>query len=142
MSKPPKDGVQHAKALAAVTDWLSESPFGPTFAYAATLTHEICRGLQRSGRRVGRRHDVTRGWIDPTGSICSDVLQTGDVIVYMPNQIYPITLNGFTYHTQTESLTQWFESVTPSDAIGGAFSYANTTVLTNPLVSQKPNCAP
>jgi hypothetical protein len=36
---------------------------------------------------------------------------------------------GILYHPQTEALLQWFEMGTTSDAIGGAFSYPNTTAL-------------
>jgi len=35
----------------------------------------------------------------------------------------------FLYHPQTEALLQWFEMGTTSDAIGGAFSYPDTTAL-------------
>jgi hypothetical protein len=40
----------------------------------------------------------------------------------------------FTYHPQTEALLQWFEMGTTSDAIGGAFSYPDTTALTQSAV--------
>jgi hypothetical protein len=46
----------------------------------------------------------------------------------------PILVKGkgevFQYHPQTEALLQWFEIGNPSDAIGGAFSYPDTTALT------------
>jgi len=86
--------------------------------------------------------DLGQPRADPTGSICQNNLEVGDVIEFLPNQIFPITLNGMTYHNQTEALVQWFKGVTPSDAIDGAFSYPDTTVLTKPLVSLKANCAP
>jgi hypothetical protein len=50
----------------------------------------------------------------------------------------PITLKErnevFVYHPQTEALLQWFEVGATSDAIGGAFSYPDTTALTHSAV--------
>jgi hypothetical protein len=40
----------------------------------------------------------------------------------------------FLYHPQTEALLQWFEMGKTSDAIGGAFSYPDTTALTQSAV--------
>lgn len=141
----PADGSsgnrQRAYVL-TVSSWLDESLLGPIFADASTLTHEVNEAINDPFVGVDLVHDITPWWTDPTGSICEDVLEEGDVIEFLPNQIYPITIHGFTYHTQTEALLQWFEGETPSDAVGGALSYPDTTVLTTPMVSQNPNCAP
>jgi hypothetical protein len=51
-----------------------------------------------------------------------------------------ITTNGMTYHPQTEALLQWFESNGTSDAVDGAFSYPDETILTTANVSQHPGC--
>jgi hypothetical protein len=40
----------------------------------------------------------------------------------------------FLYHPQTEALLQWFEMGTTSDAIAGAFSYPDTSALTQSAV--------
>jgi hypothetical protein len=50
-------------------------------------------------------------------------------------------MNGFTYHPQNEALLQWFEFKSPSDALGGAYSYPNTAQLTQLSPPQKPFCA-
>jgi hypothetical protein len=50
-------------------------------------------------------------------------------------------MNGFTYHPQNETLLQWFEFKSPSDALGGAYSYPNTAQLTQLSPPQKPFCA-
>ncbi len=68
-------------------------------------------------------------WWDSNG-LCMDYLETGDVVEVLPNPDYPITMNGMTYHPQTEALLQWFEGMTPSDATGGAYSYPDTSILT------------
>ncbi len=51
-------------------------------------------------------------------------------------------MNGFTYHPQTEAMLQWFESNHTSDAIDGAYSYPDETVLTDSNTSQNPGCSP
>jgi len=63
------------------------------------------------------------------------------VIEGLTKATFPITMNGFTYHPQNEALLQWFEFQQPSDALGGAYSYPDTTVLTGPSAPQKANCA-
>jgi hypothetical protein len=42
--------------------------------------------------------------------------------------------NTFTYHPQTEALLQWFEQGSTSNALGGAFSYPDTSALTTSAV--------
>jgi len=68
----------------------------------------------------------------PPGA-CQNVLETGDVVENLRNDSVAITVDGFTYHPQTEGLLQWFEGKTPSDAIGGAYSYPDTTKLVSPF---------
>jgi hypothetical protein len=83
-------------------------------------------------------HDLTPWWLSANGQ-CQDNLEVGDVVERLPKQFYPITMNGMIYHLQNEALLQWFEGK-QSDAIDGAYSYPNESVLTNPMVSQKPFC--
>jgi hypothetical protein len=68
----------------------------------------------------------------PPGA-CQNVLEVGDVVENLNNAAFPVTINGFTYHPQTEGLLQWFEGQSPSTAIGGAYSYPDTTQLTSPF---------
>jgi hypothetical protein len=85
-------------------------------------------------------HDITPWW-SSGGLLCMDYLETGDAVELLPNPDYPITMNGMTYHPQTEALLQWFEGMTPSDATGGAYSYPDTSVLTSANPPNTPlNC--
>jgi hypothetical protein len=68
----------------------------------------------------------------PPGA-CQANLEVGDIIENLPVPDFPITINGFTYHPQNEALLQWFEGQSPSTAIGGAYSYPDTTLLTSPF---------
>ncbi len=56
----------------------------------------------------------------------------------LPNATVGIFLKDknqtFLYHPQTEALLQWFEMGKTSDAIAGAFSYPDTTALTQSAV--------
>jgi hypothetical protein len=69
----------------------------------------------------------------PTSKVCQGNLETGDPVEVLPNSTVSIQLKEgnevFVYHPQTEALLQWFEVGATSDAIGGAFSYPNTTAL-------------
>jgi hypothetical protein len=58
------------------------------------------------------------------------------------NRTFPITLNGATWHPQTEALLPWFAGITPSKAIHGAYSYPDITALTMANASQNPGCTP
>ena len=64
---------------------------------------------------------------------CQANLETGDPVEVLPVSTVPIFVKDkgqvFQYHPQTEALLQWFEIGNPSNAIGGAFSYPDTTAL-------------
>ncbi|HEV2731167.1 MAG TPA: hypothetical protein VGV15_14135 [Terriglobales bacterium] len=86
-------------------------------------------------------HDRTPWWLSPNGN-CQNGLETGDVIEGLQNSTFAMTMNNFIYHPQNEALMQWFEFMTPSDALGGAYSYPDTTILTQVSAPQKAFCAP
>ena len=105
----------------------------------STLSHEYSEALNDPFVLADGAHDITPWW--SSGGQCQDLLETGDVIEALPNADYPITMNGMTYHPQNEALLQWFEGMTPSDAIGGAYSYPDTSVLTTANPANTPlNC--
>lgn len=45
-----------------------------------------------------------------------------------------------TYHPQNEALLQWFEFMSPSNALGRAYSYPNASTLTSLSAPQKAGC--
>jgi hypothetical protein len=92
-------------------------------------------------------HETSEALNDPFGNnivptwqfpghpgVCQANLETGDPVAVLPVSTVPIFIKEkgkvFQYHPQTEALLQWFEIGNPSDAIGGAFSYPDTTALT------------
>jgi hypothetical protein len=123
------------------SSWITPGLFGPSFLDVTALSHEIAETYNDPFVASDNVHGVTPWWLAPNKN-CQDNLETGDVIEGLPNATFPVTLNGFTYHPQNEALLQWFEFMTPSDALGGAYSYPNTSVLTAPSAPQKAGCVP
>ena len=117
------------------SSWIGKGLFGPSFVDITAVSHEIAETYNDPFVVSDNVHNLTPIWISPNGN-CQDSLETGDVIEGLPNATFPITLNGVTYHPQNEALLQWFEFQSPSDALGGAYSYPDTTVL--PALSPSP----
>jgi hypothetical protein len=122
------------------SSWISPGLFGGGFQDVTALSHEIAETYNDPFVVSDNVHDLTPFWLAPNGG-CGDVLETGDVIEGLPNATFPITMNGFKYHPQNEGLMQWFEFESPSSALGGAYSYPNTGVLTQLSAPQKAFCA-
>jgi hypothetical protein len=124
--------------MALFTTWISPGLFGPGFQDILGMSHEIAETL----------NDPFGNTIVPTWQFpgvpandnvdCQVNLETGDPIEGLTNAPFPVTIghgkNAFTYHPQNEALLQWFAMGPTSNAIGGAFSYPNTTVLTKSAV--------
>ena len=123
------------------SSWISPGLFGAAFTDITALSHEIAETFNDPFVVSDGVHNLTPWWRAPNGN-CQNDLETGDVIEGLPHATYPVTLNGYTYHPQNEALIQWFEFMAPSDALGHAYSYPDTTVLTQPSAPQKANCAP
>jgi hypothetical protein len=43
-----------------------------------------------------------------------------------------VVIDGTTFHPQTEALLQWFERTATSNAIAGAFSFPDESLLNGP----------
>ena len=122
------------------SSWLSPDIFPPAADVTAT-SHEIAETFNDPFVVSDGVHNLTPWWLAPNG-VCQDGLEVGDVIEGLPNSSFVITLEGFTYHPQNVALQQWFKFEKPSDALGGAYSYPDPTVLTGPSAPQNPGCAP
>jgi hypothetical protein len=121
----------------AFSSWISPGLFGAGFQDVTALSHETSEALNDPFGNTA----VPR-WQFPgqpsTSTVCQGNLETGDPVEVLPNATVNITLKErhevFTYHPQTEALLQWFEMGATSDAISGAFSYPDTTVLAQSAV--------
>jgi hypothetical protein len=124
------------------SSWITPGLFGAApFLDVTAVSHEITETYNDPFVVSDGVHDLTPFWLSPNG-VCSDALETGDAIEGLPNSTFPVLLNGFLYHPQNEALMQWFEFESPSSALGGAYSYPNTSVLTQLSPPQQAFCAP
>jgi hypothetical protein len=115
----------------AFASWISPGLFGRGFQDVTSLSHETSESLNDPFV-----NNIVPTWQYPgMPGVCQANLETGDPVAVLPAATVPIvTREGnevFTYHPQTEALLEWFEIGNPSNAIGGAFSYPNTSALTS-----------
>ena len=116
----------------AFSSWISPGLFGAGFQDVIALSHETSEALNDPfGNNAVPRWQFPGQ--PPTSKVCQGNLETGDPVEVLPNATVNITLKEsrevFSYHPQTEALLPWFEMGATSNAIGGAFSYPNTTAL-------------
>lgn len=111
--------------------WISPGIFGGGAQDVTALSHETSEALNDPFV-----NNIVPTWQFPgIPGACQANLETGDPVEVLPisTVLLPVKQKGqtFTYHPQTEALLQWFEIGNPSTAIGGAFSYPNTSALTS-----------
>lgn len=112
--------------------WISPGLFGGGSQDVTALSHEIAETFADPFVNT-----IVPTWqfpgVPPTAKFCQANLEEGDPIEVLPVASVPILLRErkevFTYHPQIIPLLQWFEMGAKSDAIGGAFSYPDTTTL-------------
>ena len=124
----PSNGNLERRYVLNYSSWVSPGLFGAAFQDVTALSHEIAETFNDPFVASDGIHNITPWWLSPNGN-CQDSLEVGDVIEGLPNAVFPITMNGMTYHPQNEALLQWFEFESPSSAIGGAYSYPNPGTL-------------
>lgn len=122
------------------SSWISPGLFGGGFEDVTATSHEMSETFNDPFVTFDGIHDVVPWWT--SGGNCQDNLEDGDVIEGLPDAVFPVPLNGMTYHTQNEALLQWFEFQSPSSALGGAYSFPDPTTLVNLSLPQKLGCAP
>ncbi len=121
------------------SSWISPGLFNGGFQDITAHSHEIAETFNDPFVGFDGIHNITPFWLNPAGQ-CQDIMEDGDVIEDLPNPTYPVTINGFTYHPQTEALLPWFEFANNSFAIDNAYSYPNESVLTTLSAPQPLNC--
>jgi hypothetical protein len=107
--------------------WVDAGILGPTLADVTPMSHEISEWMNNpfGSNQVPE-------WQVPNSTGCQNNLETGDPLATMPNAGYPVPIDGFTYHPQSQVLLQWFQRGSASDAIEGAFSFPDQTLVTSP----------
>jgi len=112
--------------------WISPTALGGAFSDILPLSHETSEFL--NDPFLFNPVPLFQIPGAPAGT-CQGNLEVGDPLAGSP---FPVTTDGFPFTVQNVALLQWFERKVPSDAIGGAYSYPDTTVLTSP----PPVCVP
>ena len=111
--------------------WVDPGIFGSTVGDITALSHEISEWMNDPFNI-----NFVPDWQFPnTASGCQRNLETGDPMSVFPNAGYPVVIDGVTYHPQNETLLQWFQQKTPSDAYDSAYSFPDETLLTSPAQS-------
>ncbi len=110
---------------------IAQGLFGsPLFTDIGALSHEVAELANNPFINNSTPNYQLPGL--PDGA-CQANLEVGDGVINLPNFFTTITLNGFDYHPQTIATLAWFEGITPSDSINGAYSYPDETALTAPF---------
>jgi hypothetical protein len=118
---------RESRWIFAFASWISPGIFSGGVVDVTALSHEISEAVDDPFV-----NNAVPAWQFPnTPGSCQDNLETGDPIETLANASIPIKTAGQIFHPQTEALLQWFEQKATSDAISGAFSYADTKALTH-----------
>jgi len=107
--------------------YASPGVFGGTFEDVIALSHEISEWMNDPFVT-----NAVPRWQYPGSTECQGSLETGDPLEGVLTAGFPVIIDGFTYHPQTQALMQWFARKTPSDALGGAYSFPDESLLTAP----------
>ncbi len=102
--------------------------FGDNFEDITPLSHELAETFNDPFVGTDSDHGLTPWWLSPNGG-CQNLMEVGDVLEDLPGAAFPIVTNGTLYHPQNEALLPWFEFQSPSQAIHGAYSYPDETLL-------------
>lgn len=107
--------------------WVDQGILGTSLADVTPMSHEISEWMNNP---FGS--NVVPTWQVPNSNSCQSNLETGDPLATMPNAGYPVLIDGFTYHPQSQVMMQWFQRGSASDAFDGAFSFPDQTLMTAP----------
>lgn len=107
--------------------WVDSGILGANFGDVTPLSHEIGEWFNDP---FGSNQ--TPEWQHPLTSLgCQSTLETADPVAALPGSSFPVTIDGFTFHPQTQVLLPWFTRQ-PSDAFDGAYSFPDEHLLTSP----------
>ncbi|HEY6272164.1 MAG TPA: hypothetical protein VIX19_09245 [Terriglobales bacterium] len=106
--------------------WLDQGLFGNSIGDVTPMSHEISEWMNNP---FGT--NIVPAW-QPVGESggCHTNLETADPVAALPNAGFPVSIDGFTFHPQTEVLLPWFTRQGSQDSIDGAFSFPDETLVT------------
>jgi hypothetical protein len=107
--------------------WTEQGVLGTNLGDVTALSHEIGEWMNDP---FGS--NIVPAWQHLVAGLgCQSTLETADPVAALPNSTVPITVDGFTFHPQTQVLLPWFTRQA-SDAIDGVYSFPDTHLLTGP----------
>jgi hypothetical protein len=129
--------IPQPRWVTQVVSWISPGIFGGGFQDVTALTHELAETFGDPFI-----DNATPSWQFPgqpaNSKVCQANLEEGDPIEVLANATTVIEVKegkfDFKYHPQNIPLLQWFEMGAKSDAIDGAFSFPDETVLPHSAV--------
>jgi len=133
-----QDGaVPQDRWVTLYSSWISPGLFGAGFQDVTALSHETAESFANPFV-----DNAAPNWQFPgqpaNSTACQKNLEEGDPIEVLPNATTAIEVKEgrfkFIYHPQNIPLLQWFEMGTTSNAIDGAFSFPDETVLPHSAV--------
>jgi len=129
--------IPQPRWITQFSSWISPGIFGGGFQDVTALSHETAEEFADPFI-----DNATPSWQFPgqpaNSKVCQSGLEEGDPIEVLSNATIPILVRErhevFTYHPQNIPLLQWFEMGAKSNAINGAFSFPDETVLPHSAV--------
>lgn len=107
--------------------WTDQGVLGSSLGDVTAMSHEIGEWMNDP---FGS--NFVPAWQYAVPSLgCQSTLETADPVAALPNSTYPVSIDGFTYHPQTQLLLSWFTRQ-PSDAVDGVYSFPDTHLVTGP----------
>jgi hypothetical protein len=139
----PANGNLERRYVLNYSSWITNGLFSHGFEDITATSHEIAETFDDPFV-----DNATPWWLSfdkfSGASLCQNNLETGDVVeILRYNGVFPISMNGRTYHPQNEAMFPWFAFQSPSKANLHAYSFPDETTLT--ALSPSPlhaGCAP
>jgi len=104
-------------------DWNDPGIFNGPVEDVHALSHEVAEWLNDPFI-----NNVVPPYANGEGTGCATIMETGDQLV---GHSVPVTINGFTYHPQTQDILQWFTREVPSSALGGLYTFPGDPTVAN-----------
>jgi hypothetical protein len=129
--------VPQSRWITAYASWISPGIFRGGLQDVTALSHEISEAFDDPFGNT-----AVPVWQFPgqpaNSTMCQSNLETGDPVEVLPTATIAIPIKergtNFTFHPQNEALLQWFNQGSTSNALNGAFSFPDATVLPHSAV--------
>lgn len=108
--------------------WIDQGLLGASLADVTPMSHEISEWMNNP---FGT--NLVPAWQAlGNASGCQNNLETADPVAALPNAGFPVTIDGFTFHPQTQVLLPWFTRQGAQYSIDGALSFPDESLVTGP----------